>query len=425
MAEGDVSVDTYESLDGPRVIRIVLTGGPCAGKTTCLARLSTFLLERGISVFTVPEAATMCWTNGAVQFDETTTETQMLNFQATLMQLQMSLEDTFYKIAKNGTKPAVLLCDRGLMDGSAYISNDLWDGVLKQFGYNNVMLRDQRYDLIFFLVTAADGAEANYKTNTISRTEDLKAARLLDGKLQKSWIGHPHLHIFDNSTDFEGKMRRIINAASLVLGLPTTKRKARKYLLKSIPDWSTIHCKYEMFDVTKVYLRGSKMREGDGNNLQVDTPQNSANEATSDKDFVPSERILYSFVRRRTAGTMSSHNQTTMVEVTEMIDGEIKTRTFERKTIISQRTYAQALNMADPKRNQVIQKRVSFLWEGAYLTVVEYMNVKPGLCVLRVQESKDDDGDFSIPDFLDVDREVGKEPQYSSYTLSILGHKQK
>ncbi len=35
--------------------KLVLTGGPCGGKTTALARLSSYLRERGFEVFTVPE----------------------------------------------------------------------------------------------------------------------------------------------------------------------------------------------------------------------------------------------------------------------------------------------------------------------------------------------------------------------------------
>ena len=38
------------------------------------------------------------------------------------MNLQISLEDTFYRMALNGKKNAVLLCDRGCMDGSAYLT---------------------------------------------------------------------------------------------------------------------------------------------------------------------------------------------------------------------------------------------------------------------------------------------------------------
>ena len=39
--------------------KFVMTGGPCAGKTTAIARLQAFLSERGFRVFVAPEAATI------------------------------------------------------------------------------------------------------------------------------------------------------------------------------------------------------------------------------------------------------------------------------------------------------------------------------------------------------------------------------
>eukprot|EP00565_Helicotheca_tamesis_P002320 CAMPEP_0185739748 /NCGR_PEP_ID=MMETSP1171-20130828/36143_1 /TAXON_ID=374046 /ORGANISM="Helicotheca tamensis, Strain CCMP826" /LENGTH=124 /DNA_ID=CAMNT_0028411387 /DNA_START=7 /DNA_END=378 /DNA_ORIENTATION=- len=44
--------------------KIVLTGGPCGGKTTALARLSSYLRERGFEVLTCPEAYTILASNG-------------------------------------------------------------------------------------------------------------------------------------------------------------------------------------------------------------------------------------------------------------------------------------------------------------------------------------------------------------------------
>ena len=44
---------------------------------------------------------------------------------------QMHLEDGVEKIAKSIKKPAVILCDRGTLDGSAYISKEMWEGLLK------------------------------------------------------------------------------------------------------------------------------------------------------------------------------------------------------------------------------------------------------------------------------------------------------
>jgi len=39
--------------------RIVLTGGPCAGKTTALVRIIEHFSNLGFKVFTVPEVPTM------------------------------------------------------------------------------------------------------------------------------------------------------------------------------------------------------------------------------------------------------------------------------------------------------------------------------------------------------------------------------
>ena len=47
----------------PGVYRVVLTGGPCAGKTTALSALRTRLTDLGLHVVTVPENATMVFGN--------------------------------------------------------------------------------------------------------------------------------------------------------------------------------------------------------------------------------------------------------------------------------------------------------------------------------------------------------------------------
>lgn len=43
---------------------IVLTGGPCAGKTTALSYISEKLMDKGFRVFIVPEVATMLINGG-------------------------------------------------------------------------------------------------------------------------------------------------------------------------------------------------------------------------------------------------------------------------------------------------------------------------------------------------------------------------
>ena len=54
-------------------------------------------------------------------------EKDILNFQWQILKLQMSLEDSFYSLAQDSGKPCVLLCDRGVMDGSAYMTTEQWE----------------------------------------------------------------------------------------------------------------------------------------------------------------------------------------------------------------------------------------------------------------------------------------------------------
>src|SRR5580704_3700056 len=169
--------------------RIVLTGGPCGGKTTALARISEHLQSCGLAVFRVPEAATLLLSGGC-RFVSMSAE-QRLHFQEQLLRLTLAMEDSFSAIARNLGRPAVILCDRGAMDGSAYLEPEQWRTLLERGGWNVAGLRDDRYDAVIHLVTAADGAESFYNTLTnAARKENLEQARALEGRLREAWLGH-------------------------------------------------------------------------------------------------------------------------------------------------------------------------------------------------------------------------------------------
>ena len=107
--------------------------------------------------------------------------------------------------------------------------------MLHEYGYTETEARD-RYDAIFHLVTAADGAEESYTlANNKARTETPEQARIADLKTRNAWIGHPHLRVIDNSTPFKEKIDRLIKEVFVVMGLPVPVEIERKYLIKK-PD---------------------------------------------------------------------------------------------------------------------------------------------------------------------------------------------
>lgn len=60
----------------------------------------------------------------------------------------------------------MILCDRykfikqrGVLDGNAYMDELPWLAMLERLGLTVSQLRDNRYDAVIHLVSAADGAE--------------------------------------------------------------------------------------------------------------------------------------------------------------------------------------------------------------------------------------------------------------------------
>lgn len=85
------------------VKRIVLTGGPCAGKTTALVRIIEHFSNLGFKVFTVPEVPTM-YSQGGWSY---LTPNPKLYYEGELaiLQTQLALEDSFMRLAETCTKP--------------------------------------------------------------------------------------------------------------------------------------------------------------------------------------------------------------------------------------------------------------------------------------------------------------------------------
>lgn len=78
----------------------------------------------------------------------------------------------------NFNQPAVILCDRGLMDGGAYMPRSEFEQLIAENGLTTMTCREGRYEAVLHLVTAADGAEAFYTLeNNVTRTETVDGAK--------------------------------------------------------------------------------------------------------------------------------------------------------------------------------------------------------------------------------------------------------
>ena len=163
-----------------QIAKIVITGGPCAGKTTAMSWIQNAFTKLGYAVLFVDETATQLITGGAAPWLSTSNR----DFQLQLLQLQQAKEKAFASIGLTMKAEKILVvCDRAAMDNCAYMTEQEFGWVMKQMDTNKIALRDQ-YDAVFHLVTAAKGAEKYYTlANNAARTETVEEAMALDDQL--------------------------------------------------------------------------------------------------------------------------------------------------------------------------------------------------------------------------------------------------
>ena len=69
-------------------------------------------------------------------------------FQENLLKTMLQIEDTFFDLAETTDRNCLVICDRGAMDASAFISRDKWERILARNGLDEVEIRDNRYNQV-------------------------------------------------------------------------------------------------------------------------------------------------------------------------------------------------------------------------------------------------------------------------------------
>lgn len=275
-----------------RIHRVVLTGGPCGGKSTVMSDLIQMLSDKNFLVFTMPEIATEMfnWSGGrmwddfaeeGVANDETWAK---LQFEMT--SVQMRIEDSIVMMARQSLakrrmlpqppRGAVILFDRGVVDNVAYCTEEAWSMVQEALGTTTARLRDRRYDYVIHLVTAANGAEKFYTLQQAegadgtesARHESADQARDMDTKTQKAWLGAKNHHIVSNEgKDFAQKREEVKNIIRRIIGDPVKEERSARLVCEGISrdDMKRFlradpHVAYTSFSEVRSTLLSDKVR---------------------------------------------------------------------------------------------------------------------------------------------------------------------
>ena len=197
--------------------KIVITGGPCAGKTTALAHIKAHFTARGYTVLTVAETATELISGGVSPWSCSS----RLEYQTCQLTLQLEKERVFEAAAKTmGDKPILIVCDRGAMDNRAYMSAEEFDAMLHRLDVDEASLC-RRYGAVFHLVSAAKGPlDAYTVANNSARIETAAEAAALDDRIRPAWLAHPHYRVIPATADFNKKMELLVAQIEEYLGAP-------------------------------------------------------------------------------------------------------------------------------------------------------------------------------------------------------------
>ena len=355
--------------------KIVLTGGPCAGKTTALVKVIEHFSSRGYKVFTIPEVPTIFLQAGMDYL--TKNQDWFYEGEKSTLEIQLALEDDFTRMAQTINGPVVIICDRGALDISAYLPTEMWEKITGLCNVTTQQLRD-RYDAVLHLVSAADGAEQYYNTTSNEvRTEGIEKARLLDRKVIQAWTGHPHLRVINNHDNFDTKINRVLKEISAVLGLPQPITEERKYIVRvtsnDIPN--VIES-----DIFQTYL-------------------------VADPDYEVRLR------RRRWKGGKTVNVHTTKKRVGT-------NREIETERQVSNALYESLLAQADPYRHPIHKQRRSFIWKGQYFELDTYHDQLKGLIILETKGITDAE-DINFPPFIQVVEDITGNKSYYNYNLAL------
>jgi predicted ATPase len=175
---------------------VVVTGGPGAGKTAVLEVAQRQLCRH---VVVLPEAASILWRG---QFPRHPTIPGRRAAQRAIVKLQVEMQ----RMTIEEGHAAMILCDRGTLDGLAY-----WPGTEREYFEDNATTKERelaRYATVLHLQTPS--AEHGY-ISSLYRIETAAEAAAIDARIGLAWTGHPRRFVVNSNDEFVAKLHRALD----------------------------------------------------------------------------------------------------------------------------------------------------------------------------------------------------------------------
>jgi len=220
------------------VYKIVLTGGPCAGKSTVFESVKKQLEKEGYYVICVPETAREYIKNG-VQADSARAHT--LLFQDIMFTGQVTKEENSERYADfiNHDKDIIILYDRAIMDNRAYLNKEDYDNLLAKHHYKELDIID-KYDLVIDLVSTATLKPESYIMDK-ERHETKEEAAANDICITNAWLLHRNFKLVKPTETLEEKSEIVLQLIHSFLNKSWNRECNYYQINKQDSDFSMYH----------------------------------------------------------------------------------------------------------------------------------------------------------------------------------------
>ena len=211
--------------------RIVITGGPLAGKSTILNELQKLYSHKARFM---TEVASMLLSSGYPQpgRDLSFSEDWLDYINNVILPTQLNMENGHLHAADVNNLSAVFY-DRGLLDPAGYIEGGK-ETLQNKYGLN---IEDtyNRYSMVIHLHSIACRSHDLYDkfcdTNP-SRYDTAEEAEMRDKAIYEAWKDHPNFIAIESYTGMEGLLNAVLAEISPLLDV----EMEQKYLLNNIPE---------------------------------------------------------------------------------------------------------------------------------------------------------------------------------------------
>lgn len=205
----------------------VLTGGPCAGKTTVTGVISS---EWPTKLIVAPEVASVLLEH-LMPKPGSDFDAWLRSLQQAIVPTQRSCEESQLRTATE-RGASIVICDRGILDGAAYVPG----GMPRFSELCSINPEDElaRYEFVIHLESVATANPLLWdelKATNPARYETLAEAIEREMALREVYKSHPKYHFVSGSEGIES----VIRSVEAILGEILDTEIERKWHLKLLP----------------------------------------------------------------------------------------------------------------------------------------------------------------------------------------------